>query len=154
MNRFTFSSSPSLVIFSNFLVELPKCCPFSQFLICESYSSTRDLQKLLKPYNWGTLFCWVLRPFKFILSFHKSACLIKGHATYLYIKVYLHGWGVRLHGVEPASCYQKVAGSIPLVCILKCPWARYWTPNCSWCAGWHLALQPPPSVYECRYELL
>ena len=34
-------------------------------------------------------------------------------------------------GDEPASCYQKVAGSGLLVCMLKCPWAR-----CSWCAGW------------------
>ena len=47
-------------------------------------------------------------------------------------------------GVEPASCYQKVTGSTPLVCMLKCPWARYWTPNCSWCAGRYLAWQPPP----------
>ena len=53
-----------------------------------------------------------------------------------------------------ASCYRKDAGSIPLVCMSKCPWARYWTPNCSWCAGWHLALQPPPSGYECMNELL
>ena len=44
-------------------------------------------------------------------------------------------------GVEPASCYWKVAGSIPLVCISKYPWARYWTPNCSWCADWHLSWQ-------------
>ena len=56
-------------------------------------------------------------------------------------------------GVEPTSCYLKVAGLIPLVCMSKCPWAR-WTPNCSWCAGWHLAWQPPPSVYECMYKLL
>ena len=28
-------------------------------------------------------------------------------------------------GVEPPSCYWKVAGSVPLVCMLKCPWARY-----------------------------
>ena len=40
-------------------------------------------------------------------------------------------------GLEPASCYQKVAGLISLVCMSKCPWARYWTPNCSWCAGRH-----------------
>ena len=32
-------------------------------------------------------------------------------------------------GVEPASCYVKVRGSIPLVCMSKCPLARYWTPN-------------------------
>ena len=31
--------------------------------------------------------------------------------------------------VGPASCYQKVAGSAPLVCVSKCPWARYWTPK-------------------------
>ena len=24
-------------------------------------------------------------------------------------------------GVDPVSCYQKVAGSIPLVCMSKCP---------------------------------
>ena len=44
--------------------------------------------------------------------------------------------------VEPASCYQEVVGSIPLVCMSKCPYARHWTPNCSWCAGRHLAWQP------------
>ena len=27
--------------------------------------------------------------------------------------------------------FQKVAGSIPLVCMSKCPWARYWNPNCT-----------------------
>ena len=27
-------------------------------------------------------------------------------------------------------------------------------PNCFLCAGRHLAWQPPPSVYECLYELL
>ena len=27
--------------------------------------------------------------------------------------------------VEPASCYQRVAGLIPLDCMLKSPWARY-----------------------------
>ena len=43
----------------------------------------------------------------------------------------------------------QVAGSIHLASMLKCPWARYWTPNCSWCAGRHPAWQPPPSVYEC-----
>ena len=48
-------------------------------------------------------------------------------------------------GTPLAPCYQKVAGSIPLVCMSKRPWARYWTPNCSWCAGRHLAWQP--SVY-------
>ena len=29
-------------------------------------------------------------------------------------------------GVKPASCYWKVTGLIPLVCMSKCPWARYW----------------------------
>ena len=41
-------------------------------------------------------------------------------------------------GVQPACCYRKVAGSTPLVSMLKCPWARYWTTDCSWCAGRHL----------------
>ena len=50
---------------------------------------------------------------------------------------------------EPASCCRTVAGLIPLVCMSKCPWARYWTPNCFWCAGRQLARQPPPSVCEC-----
>ena len=36
----------------------------------------------------------------------------------------------------------------------KCPWARYWSPNGSWCAGRHLEWQPPPSVYQCMYELV
>ena len=40
-------------------------------------------------------------------------------------------------GLEPASCYQKVVDSILLVCMLKCPWYRYWTWNCSWCSGGH-----------------
>ena len=48
-------------------------------------------------------------------------------------------------GVLPVSCYWKVTGLIPLVC--KCLWARYWTSNCCWCAGWYLAWQLPPSVY-------
>ena len=50
-------------------------------------------------------------------------------------------------GVEPVSCYWKVAGSIPFICMPKCPWARHWTPNCSWCADRHLSWQPPSSVY-------
>ena len=29
----------------------------------------------------------------------------------------------------------------------KRPWARYWTPNCSWCAGRHLAWQLPVYVW-------
>ena len=54
----------------------------------------------------------------------------------------LYLWGFyRRHmsdaGVEPASCYQKVAGSIPPVYMSKCPWMRYWTTICSWCAGRH-----------------
>ena len=44
------------------------------------------------------------------------------------------------------------SGLIPLVCMSKCSWARYWIPNCSWYAGRHLAWQPPPLVYECIYE--
>ena len=56
-------------------------------------------------------------------------------------------------GVEPASSYREVAGSIPLVGMLKCPWARYWTQNCLWCSGRHIARQPPPSVYECNKSL-
>ena len=59
-----------------------------------------------------------------------------------------HFWGGCGSVVEPASCYQKVAGLISLICISKCPWATYWTPNCSWRAGRHLTWQPPPSVYE------
>ena len=58
----------------------------------------------------------------------------------------------QISDVEPAPCYQKVAGLIPLVCMLKCPWARCWTTNCSWCADWQLAWQTPPSVW--MYELL
>ena len=50
---------------------------------------------------------------------------------------------------KPGSCSQKVAGSIPLVCMSKHPWAWYGTPNCSWCAGLHLAWHPPSSVYVC-----
>ena len=42
----------------------------------------------------------------------------------------------------------------PWSACLKCAWARYWTPNCSWCAGQHLAWQPPTSVYEGMYELV
>ena len=57
-------------------------------------------------------------------------------------------------GLECMLCYLKVVGSVPLVCMSKCSWARYWTPDCSWCAGLHLVCQPPPSVYECMYDLL
>ena len=51
-------------------------------------------------------------------------------------------------GVELAFCYRKVAGFIPLVCMSKCPWAISWNPNCLWCAGQHLAWQPPPSLFK------
>ena len=63
-------------------------------------------------------------------------------------------WGGCGSGVEPASCHLKVASSIPLVCMPKCLWVRYWTPNRSWCAGRHLAWQPPPSMYELQYVAL
>ena len=46
--------------------------------------------------------------------------------------------------VEPVFCYLTVTGLKPLVLMSTCPWARCWTPNCSW----HLVNQPPPSVYE------
>ena len=59
-------------------------------------------------------------------------------------------WGFG-SGVEPPSCYLRVAGSIPLVCLSNCPWARYWTPNCSWCAGQHLH---GSHHHQCMYELL
>ena len=32
--------------------------------------------------------------------------------------------------------------------MLTCPWARYWTPNCSQYAGWYPVWQPLPSVCE------
>ena len=67
----------------------------------------------------------------------------------LLIETISYYWAVCCSEVEPASCYRKVTGLFPLVCMLKCPWARYWTRNCSWCAGPHLAWQPPPSVYKC-----
>ena len=51
--------------------------------------------------------------------------------------------------VEPVSYYWKVASSIPLVCMSKCHWARYWTPNCFCCAGRQLAWQPPPCMNVC-----
>ena len=67
-----------------------------------------------------------------------------GVAQLLFISLPYSGWmhtrrNEYVDGVEPASCHQNVAGSIPLVCISKCPWARYSTPNCSWCAGRHPA---------------
>ena len=41
--------------------------------------------------------------------------------------------------------------------LVRFPWSACWRvpgqdtepQNCSWCAGWHLAWRPPPSVYEC-----
>ena len=63
------------------------------------------------------------------------------------IKTTNYQWGGCGSGVE--SCYREVAGLTLLVWMSECPWARCWTPSCSWCAGWHLAWQPPPSVYEC-----
>ena len=46
-------------------------------------------------------------------------------------------------GVQPVTYYQKIARL-----TLSRLWQRYWTPNCSWCAG------RLPSVCECMYELL
>ena len=37
-------------------------------------------------------------------------------------------------------------------CTSECPWARYWSPNCSWWAGRHLAWQPLLSLCECVCE--
>ena len=43
------------------------------------------------------------------------------------IKTWFGGWGSR---VKPVSCYPKVAGLTPLVCMsCKCPWTRYWFPK-------------------------
>ena len=47
-------------------------------------------------------------------------------------------WVTSPEAVYQMPCYQKVTGSFPLVCMSKCPWARYWTPNC-WRAGQQLA---------------
>ena len=69
-----------------------------------------------------------------------------------HLRIYQVSWYCsRLVGCgEPLNCYWKVAGLIPLVC--KCSWARYWTPNCFWCAWWHLAWQPPPSLHDyCQF---
>ena len=48
-----------------------------------------------------------------------SYCLINGLLSVL------ASWGRCGSGVETASCYRKVAGLIPVVCMSKCPWARY-----------------------------
>ena len=40
----------------------------------------------------------------------------------------------------------------PPTCMLKCPWARYWTPKLLLTSSWRLAWQPSSSVYECVYE--
>ena len=43
------------------------------------------------------------------------------------------------------SCSSKVVGSIPLICMSKCPWARYWTLNCSWCC-WSTPYMAAPAI--------
>ena len=53
-------------------------------------------------------------------------------------------------GLEPAFIIRGSLVRFPLVCLLKCPWARHWTPNCSWCVGRHLAWLPLPSVNNCK----
>ena len=67
------------------------------------------------------------------------ARLSKGLFNAMHIYVFVHCLGVILSsqvgshdsGVELTPCYQKVAGCIPLVCMLSCPWARYRTSNFS-----------------------
>ena len=50
-----------------------------------------------------------------------------------------------------SSCYRKVTWfNSPH--MSKCPWAKYRTPNWSWCAGRHLAWLPLPTAYECMCE--
>ena len=56
-----------------------------------------------------------------------------------------HLCSIFLH--EPASCYCQLTGSIPLVCMSKCPWARYGTPNCSWCWSTHCTAASTISVW-------
>ena len=55
-------------------------------------------------------------------------------------------------GVEPASSYLKVAGSIPLIRMSKCPWARYWIPNSPWCAGRHCKSLWTKAFVKCKYK--
>ena len=56
------------------------------------------------------------------------------HVTLLeqpYVLCQLYPWRHYLRGcvsgIEPASGYWKAAGSISPVCMLKCPFGRYWT---------------------------
>ena len=56
-------------------------------------------------------------------------------------------------GVEKLSLNMKGSRKVPISQLMsKSPWARLWTPGCSWWAGWCLVLFPPPSVYECMCE--
>ena len=48
--------------------------------------------------------------------------------------------------------------SIPLVCTLKCPRAKYWTPTCSWFSSTLAPCMAATTIsvwmYVCMYELL
>ena len=139
---------------------------------CEYGPWPWSLTKTIQSSMFGTCFeCLYKKLFTMIYNtcqWHHwlhTCCFIQSRNTTakgrLFMSVFFTGWWWKMFtinaipntrnsrgfdsGAEPASCYSKVTGSIVLVCMSKCPWARHWTPNCSWCA---------PSVYECMYELL
>ena len=59
-------------------------------------------------------------------------------------------------GVPPASCYRKDAGSIPLLCMSKCPMGKILNPKLllmCWSAPSMAATTMSACVYELAYVL-
>ena len=91
------------------------------------------------PWNYliaCTVIIWLI--YSKTVALHSNSCwrthqkMICGLCYVIIFIVVVVGCG---SGVKPASCCRKDAGLITLVCMPMCPWTRYWSPNCSWCAG-------------------
>ena len=90
---------------------------------------------------------WCLLCTKSIWSITDQSDGFRGHIIWLAWVCYCQKNKIKWNSLE----WSKKRASILLTegrRFDSCPWARYWTPNCSWCAGQHLAWQPLPSVYE------
>ena len=89
---------------------------------------------------------WTVRVCSFLLYYATLLCYAILYCTFLYYAILYYTNNTRGScgpGVERASCYRKFAGTIPMVCLRKCPRARCWTPGSSWHAPCSTAM---PSV--------
>ena len=95
--------------------------PYQCYYKSLSTVSLFELNLTLNMDNWLKCYC---------IQYNK--CILFCHGVYY---IYMEFIAKRKERRLTAGrlCYWKVAGSIPLVCMSNCPWARCWTPNCQLC---------------------